>query len=250
MSLIGHMVTRNEIGRYLPDTVAWLAELTDNRLLVYDDQSTDGTAEYISSTCRLPLAVRPDDVPTFASDESAFRQAAWRTMERAFQPSTDDWILSIDADEFLVTAEPGQTVEDVRVALDRAMSIPDATSVTFAVAEVFGVNDENWPMLRTDGYWDCIQACRLVKWRPGGTFHPRKEGGGSVPSAWPKPMFKNTDMALLHYGYTTPEDRSSKYLRYRFGGGHNPVHIASIQRAPRLTKWTGMAPPFGHIRPT
>lgn len=248
MSLIGHMVVRNEMGRYLPDTLAWLAELADGRLLVYDDQSTDGTAGYVSSEMRLPLAIRSDDTPSFSEDESAFREAAWRVLEQAYWPTTDDWILSIDADEFLVTNHPGGT--SVHVSELIADATDNATAVTFPVAEVFGESDEKWPLLRTDGYWDRIQACRLVKWRPGGTFHPRREGGGSVPSAWPKPNTTNQDLSILHYGYTTPEDRAAKHLRYRYGAGHNPVHIASIQRQPRLTKWTGMAPPFGHNRAT
>lgn len=242
MSLIGHMVVRNEMGRYLPETLGWLAELTGGRLLVYDDQSTDDTARFVSSECRLPLVVRSDATPSFAEDESAFREAAWRMLEQAFRPTPDDWVLTLDADEFLVTNQPGGTSADVNEFIEQATE--GTTAVTFTVAEVFGLDDTGWPMLRSDGYWDSIHACRLVKWRPGGTFHPRREGGGSVPSSWPKPNVKNRDLSILHYGYTTPEDRQAKYLRYRYGGGHNRVHIDSIQRTPQLRKWPGMAPPF------
>lgn len=242
MGLIGHMVIRNEMGRYLADSVPWLAELTDGRMLVYDDQSTDGSAAFVAQDCRLPLVVRPEWSPSFEEDESLLRQAAWWALERSLSPTADDWVLVIDADEFVVDTDPAGDVMSVRDRL--AAATIAASAVTFRVAEVFGVDDNEWPMLRTDGYWNQILAARLTKWRRDGFFHPRKEGGGSIPSSWPKASFTTKGLAILHYGYTTPEDRKAKYERYRYGKGHNRVHIDSIQRTPSLTRWVGMNPPL------
>lgn len=238
LRLTGHMVVRNEMDRYLPETLAWLAELTDGRVLVYDDQSTDGTAAYVSGE-RLPLAVRPDDVPSFADDESACRQAGWQALERAFLFTAEDWILAVDADEFLVTPDARHGLEDVRQSLARAATADSA--VIFPVAEVFD-ETEDGPLVRTDGYWSNITATRLAKWRPDGVFHPRREGGGSIPSNWPRPTAIDPGLTLLHYGYARPEDRNAKAMRYRSSSGHNPVHIDSITRPPRLVKWNGMTP--------
>lgn len=239
------MVTRNELGRYLHDTLTWLADLTDNRVLVCDDQSTDGTADYIRNELRLPVVVRPDNVPPFSEDESAFRGASWHALEEAFGLSTDDWVLAMDADEFLVDRSCHGTLETVRAAIARAVTAGE-TTVTFTVAEVFG-EDADDPVIRTDGYWGHIQACRLVRWRPGGRFHPRVEGGGSVPSNWPKTRITNGELAILHYGYATPEDRSVKYQRYRSIRGHSPAHVNSINKPPALRRWLGMPPP--KVRP-
>lgn len=242
MSLIGHMVVRNEKDRYLRQSLAWLAELTDGRLLVYDDQSTDGTAEYVYRDLRLPLVQRSDTTPSFAADESAFRSAGWQALETAFEPTTEDWILVIDADEFLVTTQPDGTSADVAQLIEEETD--GATSVTFPVAEIFGLDDD-WPLIRADGYWPDIKACRLVRWRPGATFRPRKEGGGSVPSNWPKPRTTSSVLTILHYGYATAKDRATKFERYHGSDGHNPLHVRSIRTKPTLVRWRGMSPPMG-----
>lgn len=242
MTLIGHMVVRNEMGRYLQRSLGWLAELTNGRVLVYDDQSTDGTADYIRNELLLPVAVRPDHVPAFAQDESAFRRSAWDALEHAYGLTTDDWILAIDADEFLVDRSQRGDRASVRGAVDRAVSAGE-TAVTFSVAEVFGHDAHGDARIRTDGYWGHIQACRLVRWRPGGRFHPRIEGGGSVPSNWPKSPLTNGELAILHYGYATPADRATKHHRYSNGRGHNPAHVASILQPPTTRRWLGMPAP-------
>lgn len=238
MRLIGHMVTRNEMGRYLPQTLGWLADITDGNVLVYDDQSTDGTVAYVNQQ-RLPLAIRADTTPSFREDESAFRRAAWRVLEQAYLLTTDDWILCIDADEFLVS-ESSTDPEEFREQLEEAMT---GSAVTFRVREVFGHDGAGWPLIRSDGYWGSILAARLMRWRPGGHFATQRQGGGSVPSNWPKATRINDDLAILHYGYARAEDRQERYTRYAGTLGHNPAHIASITRQPLLRTWKGMAPP-------
>lgn len=235
------MITRNELGRYLDDTVTWLAELTDGRTFVYDDRSDDGTPEHIREL-GIPTQIRSNWIPSFLNDESRFRETAWRALEAAFEPTVDDWILTIDADEFLVDRSLHGNHDTVREALQRAISTGD-TAVTFTVAEVFGHDQNGEPLVRIDGYWGHIQACRLVRWRPGARFHPRVEGGGSVPSNWPKPRITNGELAILHYGYADEADRVAKHARYARGRGHNPAHVASILKPANTRRWLGMPAP-------
>jgi hypothetical protein len=243
MRVIGHMLTHNELGRYLRTSLPWLAEITNGNILVYDDRSDDGTAEYVNEL-RLPLVVRTDSTPSFVEDESALRGAAWRALEQSWFPTEDDWILCVDADEFVVSNAMHATADAAAVRHQIEEAAAEASAVTFRVQEVFDRTEARWPLVRIDGYWRDILAPRLMRWRPGGKFHPRREGGGSVPSNWPKATTINSALSILHYGYARPEDRQERLLRYAAGLGHNPVHIASISRPPSLRPWTGMAPPF------
>lgn len=240
--VIGHMVTRNELGRYLPSTIAWLRTLTDDQVHVYDDRSTDGTYEYLSDEdgvvvdCRLPGGI------TFAEDESAFRSVAWHAMEARFSPGPQDWVLCMDADEYLVSREPERfdLAADIEEALTAGLG-----AVSFPVAEVFDWNSH--PLIRVDGYWGQINACRLVRWRPEGTFVPRREGGGSVPTGWQAPHLESNNFTILHLGYARLEDRRVRYARYAGGVGHNPRHIKSILTSPDLQPFNGQHPPLERL---
>lgn len=240
--IIGHMVTRNELDRYLRATIQWLREITDAQF-VYDDRSTDETAEYLDRQ-RIPFIVRPEEAPSFAEDESALRAAAWIAMEDVHQPNETDWILCVDADEFVVAIPPAETREVLTDTIERHTQ---TRAVTLPVKEVFAFKEDNTPLVRTDGYWGSIQACRLVQWRPDGQFPPRIEGGGSVPTAWTAGATINEDLVIMHLGYVRPEDRKAKHARYSHTGGHNPRHVASILELPSLTPWDDMRQ-MGRVR--
>jgi Glycosyl transferase family 2 len=245
MRILGHMVTKNEMGRLLTCSLPWLCRLTDGHVAVYDDQSDDDTVTYARRELEVAVVRRPGGATPFSEDESAFRRDGWGFMERALQPEPGDWVLAVDADEFLVTTDPSHTESDVKSELEslvEALEMGEQAGVTFRVPEVFARDASGWPQIRTDGYWGNILARRLVKWRPGGAFHPRREGGGSVPSNWPCGPTPARSLALLHFGYATPEDQSERHARYSRGIGHNPVHVDSIRRPPSLTRWTGMTP--------
>lgn len=246
MRLLGHMVTRNEMARYLTSTLPWLVEICAGDVAVYDDQSTDGTEHYVTEL-GLHYKRRPDAIASFADNEGDFRWAAWQAMERRLHPRAGDWILTVDADELLLSTTAGADLHDV--VLQLIDSIADAeeagqATITFKVAEVFQFDDMGWPLVRTDGYWGGITACRLAKWQVQGVFEPRKEGGGSLPSSWPRALVPHEQLQLLHLGYARPEDRITKHERYSHGTGHNRRHIESIFTRPELDYWVGMRPPL------
>lgn len=240
--IVGHMVVRNELHRYLPRTLDWLSREITSEIAVYDDQSDDGTWEFLESSGLAAVARRRDDVPSFQETESSVRRAAWEFMERAVQPQAGDWILALDADEFLVADQPGQLIEQINHAIEACLA-EGFRAINLTVREVFGY-DGSTPLIRTDQYWDQIRACRLVQWDHGGQFLPVPEGGGSVPNNWQNWRFYATGLSLLHYGYAREQDRQAKFDRYRTSpfGGHNPTHIASILRPGRLVPWTGQTP--------
>lgn len=229
--IIGHMVTRNEMARYLPNTMRWLRQITET-VCVLDDNSDDGTFEWLREE-GARVSRRPSLAKSFAQDESAFRATAWAYMEDSLNPTGADWILCVDADEFVLAANADDTRQVLTETVEKAIGLG---AVTLPVREIFGFED-NAPMLRVDGFWGDIFGCRLVRWRPGAHFAPRVEGGGSVPAGWCRPVLETDDLAIMHLGYARPEDRIVKHARYSATVGHNPQHVASILEPPKLLRW-------------
>ncbi len=234
--IIGHMVVRNEADRYLSESLAWLSRHTD-AMYVYDDRSTDRTAP-LAMQAGAMVRTRTQLTPSFAEDESAFRQAGWEWMTERARLTEDDWVLCIDADEFLVATDADEA-RSVRQLLEQ--SADQGMTVTFPVAEIFATFDVL--ERRIDGYWKAITADRFARWVPDPAFMERCEGGGSLPRAarFARPGI-STALTILHFGYARPDDRQAKYQRYSKGRGHNLTHVGSIIRPPQLEPWTGQNP--------
>lgn len=231
------LVTRNEADRYLD---AVLSSLPTPFIHVYDDQSKDKTAA-LARAHGAVVTVRPDWQPSFAEHEGGFRQAAWRAFEQALVPQPGDWVLALDADEFLVAEE------DVAEVVWAAMMAADAMwagAVSLPIPEVFEVRSDG-PQVRTDGYWGSLSAPRLFRYREGGRFKNQPMGCGSTPTYVDLGVaIDSGGLALAHYGYATAEDRRAKYDRYMAmaNHGHNPAHIHSILSTPRVE-------PLGYAAP-
>lgn len=233
--IIGHMVTRNELGRYLPETYEWLAHITGNQPVVYDDGSTDGTVDYLRGH-DARLKIRDDDDPSFEESESRFRQNAWNFLERAVEPRDGDWILCVDADEFIVSTNEKLITPDAlyRCAVDGLVS--GIVAYSTPVEEVFGIDPDGNPLIRTDGWWSTITATRFVRWFPAGRFDDRQEGGGSVPGIYLSRAVRTERLTFVHLGYARATDRIEKYRRHAAAGGHNPTHVESIMGTPQVTR--------------
>jgi hypothetical protein len=178
--------------------------------------------------------------------EGEFRYASWRAFERNMPVESGDWVLSFDADEFLVHES------DCRVALEAAAASADAEALTAVVLprpEIFGLSDGKF-LQRVDGFWGGMQCTRLFKYFPGGRWNLRPMGCGSEPTYITKsPRFstKNYGLSLVHLGYLRPEDVQEKYERYSSlpDHGHNEQHVASIIKKPSLVLWDGPAIQLG-----
>lgn len=225
MRIYSYLVTKNEAGRYLKRALTSILDWTDG-LVVYDDQSTDDTLEVVSDIGGISTIVRPDDVPSFLENEGKFREAAWRAMEEVLEPQDGDWILTLDADEFLI-ANLADLRNELATATERGIQ-----ALWCHVHECWAVDGEDL-MVRTDGYWGSITALRACVWQPDGDFADRTMGGGSVPS-YARHVATAKSFEILHLGYLRQEDREAKYQRYRQKPGHNPRHIESILKRPML----------------
>lgn len=242
--IIAHMVTRNELDRYLVGTLDWLQYLMGDLVHVHDDRSDDGTYEYL---CKAGVRVtqRAEHEPSFQRHEGRFRQAGWDAMANAFSPTTEDWILCLDADEMLLCTER-RPEHHVRHVLDneveRAMQ-EGYGAIRTHVAEFFGFKN-SVPQMRVDGLWGTIEGIRLVRWQATGRFLDKEEASGSVPWGWTDPHCGSTELTIGHFGYVRPADRIAKYERYKDCRGHAVDHIESIRTEPTLVPWTGQESPM------
>lgn len=226
MRILANMVVRNEADRYLYSCLQQLTVQVDG-VAVYDDGSTDDTP-LVASDLGALVATQKDSSLAFSINESAARQAAWDWMEESLLPEDGDWILLIDADEYL-DERPGE--------LRSVAEDTDADGVIMPIHEVFGVSTDGCPLVRTDGLWNTISGLRFVRWRPGGHIPEKSLACGSAPSYALHSMLSVERPAILHYGYVKPEDRHSKYERYAGREGHNPEHVRSILSVPTLQRY-------------
>lgn len=232
-------VGRNEADRYLGQVLGWTRMFVD-RHLYYDDGSVDISMDVaVAHGCNA----MGSEGNRFLDDESEVREDAWRWVDKLFGPRPGDWILALDADEFLVVGDGSGTEREVleRIILDAERE--GYTSISFPVREMFDwTEDDDKPMYRVDGFWGSISANRLAKWTGRLDFKPVELGGGSLPAGYDTP-WTTVALNILHFGYARQEDREMKARRYAARPGvHNPAHIDSILRPPTLKTWDGRVP--------
>lgn len=229
------MIVKNEADRYLQSCLEWNGSILDG-LLIVDDGSRDDTynicISYTDNVFR-----RPAEVPSFMEDESRLREFAWERLAQVFEPGDTDWVLSIDADEFVVC--DGDRREALDLARIKALK-SGWDCVQFPIPEMWSMESR-----RVDGFWGDLSNVRMVQWQGLRSFPRQKMGGGSVPRNYPK---KNSyfakDIAILHYGYADQSDRIEKSIRYASvqDHGHSSKHIASIVQKATLELWNGSFP--------
>lgn len=227
---VGH----NESGRYLEDFLRWTNGFVESHLF-YDDRSTDDTTAIAEQWCEV--VVRDSDDPGFMDNEGIFRENAYRHL--LGRASEDDWVLSLDCDEFLVG------IPDERSALESVVSLAlanDCDAVHVPIPEVFSL--EGGVRVRTDGWWGTLGGPRLFKLFPFREFNHSKMGGGSAPKSLTTYANHDAKIHLLHFGYANLEDRLARYDRYSSlsNNGHNPKHIRSILDEPTLQYWSEPLP--------
>lgn len=214
-------------------------------IFVYDDCSTDQTVEVCREYTRHIVA-RPSDVPSFMQDESAFRQAGWEAMIETLNLRDGDWVFSIDADEYIVNALRND-IDDLINEVDNA----SVNSADIPIPEIWS-REGGCLKIRTDGFWNKMSLPRLCRVKVDDTeFRKKTMGCGSTPIySYRRPLRNVGDLALLHFGYSLPEERRARYDRYTSlkNHGHNPKHIKSIIGRPTLEPWLGEVPRYSYGR--
>lgn len=237
MSIFSYMVIKNEMDRYLRLAVKELMRHVDG-LVIYDDRSDDLTTENMREICGLgnvTFMIRDWLSFSFLENEAEFRQDAWTLMEKAFRPRQDDWILTLDADEFLRSSLPLRQI--------CSETSPEVQALRCRVHEMWGTGDDD--QIRVDGFWPTIEATRLCRYDPGARFRTVDSEGRRLPMGRGSlPEVGRTDkdsrFDILHYGYASAEDREIKYRRYSARQGHTPRHVRSIIEPPILAPLQGV----------
>jgi len=244
MAIFGSIVIKNEADRYLEACLRHMVPFLDE-VFVWDDQSDDESVAVASEYGKV--VVRPDDVPSWLEHEGQFRHAAWKQFEQTILPDDGDWILSFDADEFLVCTEPD--FSDVRQKLEQATAYADKhgkVGVVLPFPEIFGTKKRDTLLMRTDGLWDTIRGPRLFRYQQNAEWSNKAMGCGSEPTYVSRGHVstQNLELTMLHLGYADPKDHEEKHARYTelFDHGHNNKHIQSIITQPTLVPWGGPTP--------
>lgn len=216
--IIAHMVTFNEMSRHLEVCIEALLPEVDS-VQVFDDRSTDDTAEWLEAQPGVAVIKRSVYQASFLENEGKLRQAAWDSISA----NPGDIILCVDADE-LVSPGFAEAVE----------SLPPKDSFIIPIREVFDRHADGMLMERIDGEWGAIHGCRIVRYQVGGVFADVAMGGGSVPVTYRDKLWVE-EPRLIHLGYMRLQDRLDKFARYSAKAGtHASHHINSIITAPRL----------------
>jgi hypothetical protein len=240
MTLFSLTVVRNEADRYLRSMLANVVDVVDWSF-VYDDQSDDNTLEIVQEFTP-EWWVREEGTPSFLEHEGKMRQDAWDVFEMTMQPKLGDWVLAIDADEMLVTTSESCCV---RCELDQAIGYAhqeDATAIVLPIPEVFGVDDDGTPLVRTDGWWGKIAGSRLFRYEKDGVFPDKPMASGSEPSYVEagRCSRRSLGLHLMHFGYMDKRDQQAKWERYTalMDHGHSNQHVQSIVSPPTLKRWS------------
>lgn len=219
------MVTKDEAGRYLDSCLSNLSIHVDD-IVIYDDDSVDATQD-IALAHNVTYIRRNGRGASFVEEEGTFRSQAWKALGETISVSTGDWVLAIDADEFLV----GDVVGAAQILENGGWSCG-----TIRFHEIWEIGEPH--KRRIDGYWNNILNVRLARYQSNSAqlFSKRGMGCGSVPKyALALPADTPLPVEILHFGYAVQEDREKKYQFYsNLKHGHNNAHIESILKHPKL----------------
>jgi glycosyltransferase involved in cell wall biosynthesis len=233
------LVTKNESSRYLQKFIEHHNFFDD--VFVYDDRSDDQTVE-LARSAGWRVVIRQEDEPSFMEHEGKFRFNSWKSFEENMHPEYGDWILSIDADEFIITESDLTIKENI---LEEIKKAEDANHHLIRILrrEIWKM-DETGCFLRVDGFWKNDIIYRLFKYKENGTWSKKPMGCGSAPTYVGMNGRLSQNLFVLHFGYTNSDDRQTRYDRYISlpDHGHNDQHIKSIIKNPVLKKYSGPKP--------
>lgn len=240
MKLVASMIVRNELHRYLGLVIEHLQTYADE-ICVLDDGSTDGSDEYLRDQGCNVLA---NDGPAFNEHEGAARQ---RLLAHTMT-AEPDWILAIDADEFV--GDPYRLRAAIEDAGNARLSPPaftlDMQEVWEATPEVLAIRqDGGW---RSHGCPILFRVPRLPQERrQGWKINPKRLSSGREPMAVRRNygLARGSGSAILHFGWARLSERQARYARYvELDGGkyHAGSHIESIMAPPEkirtvTTEW-------------
>ena len=230
MNLVASMVVKNERSRYLPEVIGHLLEFCD-KIVVLDDGSTDGTGEWLDDNTKgwdriVVHHLDPED-GFFSGHEGRKRQQLLtHTLNEG-----PDWVLSIDADEFISDGKLVREYVESDVQARRLVG-------TLDMEEVWKIGDHGL-FVRIDGGWrphpiPCLWSAHLSGMRGRALRIADKAlACGREPDAVRRyfPRARPTGASILHFGWANQSARRPRYERYVEADGgkfHRNTHLESI----------------------
>ena len=193
MIVAGMMRCKNE-ARWIRRSIESILPLCNAGVAVFDDHSTDGTAEIAASITGVALMRSPFTGLNEARDKN-FLLAAMAPC---------DWIIAIDGDEELHSYH--------MVNLAAAMQTSKADSLSLPIWYLWDRPDQ----MRVDGVYGNFHRESVFRPRRGARFHEGPAPNfhcGNVPPVL-RERREIVNAPLLHYGYMERDDRLRKYSWY------------------------------------
>ncbi|MBP1999896.1 glycosyltransferase involved in cell wall biosynthesis [Paenibacillus shirakamiensis] len=195
------MTVFNEKGGKLADVLRSYRDIIDEAVII-DDGSTDGSGELCQEILGdIPLTLVRNEHASF-HNEISLRKQQWR----ATIATSPEWILSMDADEMF---EPAFK-EGIRTLLR-------GTHVDAVCFRLYDMWSETH--YRNDDFWKAHEFYRpfLVRYNPYFTYtwNDQSLHCGRFPNNVLGLSHILSSYRVQHWGWYTPEIRTSKYARYK-----------------------------------
>lgn len=222
------MVVKNESSRFLRQVLEEHRKYIDEAVII-DDGSSDGTIDLCYEVLDgIPVRMIQNVVSKF-SNEIDLRKQQWEEVVK----SNPDWILNLDADEIF---EP-RFAQEIRPLLRTA----DVDLFCFRLFDFW--NKDHY---REDLYWKAHFNYRpfLVRYKKDFEFQWKETAQhcGRLPENIFTLPHSLSDLRLKHLGWSRPEYRLDKYLRYttldpngEFGWKEQYASI--LDEHPNLIQW-------------
>ncbi len=198
--LFALLVVKDEM-RHLPDWFAANAPHVD-AVLVFDDGSTDGSAEYVAAQPKVLEVVHRDRTRAPGWDETHTRRALYAAAGR----HGADWLVAVDADQRL-EEDFGRRARAQIVHLERR----GITAAATICRDLWDAPDR----VRVDGRWAEPYQARLFRWRADAVLDQRALHGHWAPiDARVCGSFAPTDLVIYHLSMIDRTDRERRFARY------------------------------------
>lgn len=228
--LTAMMLVRNEADRYLRPCLDSLSKYVDS-IVILDDASEDNSAEVCLSYPNVTLHRQSHS--TFLQNEAILREKLWHHT----QNDNPEWILAVDADEFLEESIIKESPYLLRQKYFNAIS--------FRLFDCW----ESEEYYRCDGLWNPWRrgfSIYMVRYLPAlsSDWPALKFHCGRLPSAYRRLQHYESTVRIKHLGWANAANNLTKYDR---AVGQDPgskymsqEHYKSILWPPekvKLEKW-------------
>ncbi|WP_246354582.1 glycosyltransferase [Paenibacillus phytohabitans] len=223
------MIVKNEGSRFLRQVLQEHRKYIDEAVII-DDGSTDDTADICREVLQgIPLHLIRNNVSRF-SNESELRKQQWE----AVLQTNPEWILSLDADEIFEAGFPEE--------VDGLLRTDNCDLFCFRLYDFW--DDTHY---REDMYWRSHQSYRpfLLRYREDFTYlwNDLPQHCGRLPENIFELSHQLSNLRLKHLGWSKPEYRLEKYLRYMLLDpdgqyGWKEQYLSILDQHPHLMPWS------------